>query len=83
MVVGSNPVAVINTLVKKADYDTKIGEIEKKLDHYHDHSNQYITTQEFNRLRTKKFAAKFKQANLATKADNANLVKKIQILMMN
>ena len=34
-------------LVKKADYNTKIGEIEKKiLDH--DHSNKYITTKEFN-----------------------------------
>ena len=34
-------------LVKKADYNTKIGEIEKKiLDH--DHSNKYIPTKEFN-----------------------------------
>ena len=30
-------------LVKKADYNTKIGEVEKKmLDH--DHNNKYITT---------------------------------------
>ena len=71
-----NKVADVSTLVKKADYDTKIGEIKKKLDHYHDHSNQYITTQEFNTLRTKNFAAKLKQAKLVTKADIANLVKK-------
>ena len=35
-------------LVKKADYDTKIGKIEKKiLDHNHD---KYITTQELKKL---------------------------------
>ena len=35
-------------LVKKADYDTKIGETEKKiLDHNHEN---YITAQEFNKL---------------------------------
>ena len=32
-------------LVRKADYDTKIGEIEKKITN-RDHSNEYITTQE-------------------------------------
>ena len=33
---------------KKTDYDTKIGEIEKKiLDHNH---TKYITTQELNKL---------------------------------
>ena len=33
-------------LVKKTDYDTKVRETEKKLDH--DHSNKYFTTEEFN-----------------------------------
>ena len=50
-----------SNLVKKADYDTKIAEIEKKiLDH--DHS-KYITTHEFNRLTAKNFAARLKQVN--------------------
>ena len=43
-----NAIQVVNAgnLVKKADYNTKIAEIEKKiLDH--DHS-KYMTTQEFN-----------------------------------
>ena len=41
------PVDDANNLVIKADYNTKIAEIEKKtLDH--DHNDKYITTQEFN-----------------------------------
>ena len=43
-------------LVKKADYDTKSGEIEKKiLDH---NSDKFITTQEFNKLTADNFAAR-------------------------
>ena len=43
-----NKIPNINSLVKKADYDTKITEIEKKLtDHSHD---KYITTPGFNTL---------------------------------
>ena len=46
-----------SNLVKKADYDTKIYEIEKKiLDRDH---NKYITTQEFNKLTSENFAVKF------------------------
>ena len=46
-------------LVKKADYVTIIGEIEKKiLDRDHD---EYITIQEFNKLRADKFALRLKQ----------------------
>ena len=53
---------------KKADYNTKIDEIEKKiLDH-----DKYVTTQEFNKHTTEHFATKLKQAKLATK----NFVKK-------
>ena len=48
-------------LVKKADYDTKIGKIEKRItDHYH--SNKYVTTEEFNKLTAENFAARLKQA---------------------
>ena len=53
--------------LKKNDYNTKINEIEKKItDHSHD---KYITTQEFNKLTAKTFAARLAQANLVTKSD--------------
>ena len=35
-----------SNLLKKTDYDTKISEIENKINDHH-HSNKYITTQEF------------------------------------
>ena len=41
----------------------------------HDH-NKYITTQEFIRLTSENFTARLKQANLASKNDIANFVKK-------
>ena len=41
----------------------------------HDHSNKYITTQEFNKSTAQNFAARLAQANLATKNDIAALVK--------
>ena len=63
-----------NNLVKKADYNTKIAETEKKiLDH--DHS-KYITTQEFNKLTAENFAARLAQAKLAFKADIDDFVRK-------
>ena len=42
------------------------------LDHVHD---KYITTQEFNKLTVENFAAKLKQANLASKNDIADFIK--------
>ena len=63
-----------DALVKKADYDIKNVEIEKKLDH--DLSNKCITTQEFNNLTANKFEARLKQANLATKGEIADFIKK-------
>ena len=63
-----------DNLVKKADYNTKIAETEKKiLDH--DHS-KYITTQEFNKLTAENFAARLAQAKLAFKADIDDFVQK-------
>ena len=45
--------------------NTKISEVEKKiLDHA-----KYITTPEFNNLKTESFAVTLKQANLVTKTD--------------
>ena len=55
--------------LKKANYVTKASEIEKKNDHNH---YKYITTQECNKLTSKNFDAKLKQANLARKNDIAN-----------
>ena len=69
---------------KKTDYNTKINEIEEKKI-IHDHSNKYITTQEFSKLTPQNIAARLPKANLASKIDIAALVKKNkkQILMIN
>ena len=59
---------------KKTDYNTKISEIGNKItDHDHD---KYITTPEFNKLTTENFSVGLKQANLPSKSDIANFVKK-------
>ena len=69
---------VLNTinsgLTKKTDYNTKISEINKKIfDHnYH----KYITTGKFNKLMADNFAARLKQASLATKTDIDDFVEK-------
>ena len=64
---------VTSDLVKKTDYNTKISKIEKKINHDHDN---YITTQEFNKLTSDNFTAKIKQVNLARKNGIADFVKK-------
>ena len=56
-----------SNLVKKTDLNTKIREIENKIND-HDHA-KYITTQEFNKLTADNFGARLKQANLASKTD--------------
>ena len=63
---------ISNLVKKKNDYNTKINEIEKKIT---DH-DRYITTQEFNKLTAKNFAARLKQVNLASKNDIVSFVKK-------
>ena len=60
---------------KKTDYNTKISEIENNVTTDHDH-DKYITTQEFNKLPPEHSTAKLAQANLASKNDIANFVKK-------
>ena len=60
--------------IKKADYNTKINGIEKKIiDHNHD---KYMSTAEFNKLTSENFDARLKQANVAIKSDIANFVNK-------
>ena len=59
---------------RKAEYNTKINEIEKKsTDHNH---NKYIATPEFDKLTSESFAARLKQANITSKNDIANFVNK-------
>ena len=58
-------------MVKKTDYNTKVTEIENKLNnHNHD---KYIDTQEFNKLAAV-FNARLAQANLVTKTTFDNTV---------
>ena len=53
--------------LKETDYNTKITEIENKLNnHNHD---KYIDTQEFNKLAADVFNARLQQVNLVTKTD--------------
>ena len=61
----------INDLVKKADYNTKIEEIEKKIHN----DDKDITTKEFDKFTEENFGVRLKQAKLVTKSDIANFVK--------
>ena len=62
-----NKIASVSNLIKKADYNTKVTEIENKLNnHNHD---KYIDTPEFNKLAANLFNARLAQANLVTKTD--------------
>ena len=71
---------VLASWLKRLTMTQKLLKLKKKiLDHNQD---KYITTQEFNRLTSKNFGAKLKRANLASKNDMADFVKK-QSLMIN
>ena len=70
-----NKIANVSGLVTKTNYNTNISEIENKIfDHNH---AKYITTQEFNKLTTKNFKARLKQADLVTKSDFDSQLKKL------
>ena len=68
----------VSNLVTKPDYNTKINEIENKSTTDHDH-DKCIATQEFNKLTSENFTARLKQANLASKSDIANFIKKTDL----
>ena len=69
-----NEISNVSNLVKEADYNTKISEIEKKVtDHNHD---KHFTSPEFNKLTAGNIAARLAQANLESKSDIANFVKR-------
>ena len=59
--------------MKETDYDTKISEMENKINSHYNF--EYINTQEFDKLTSDNFE-KLKQANLAAKNDFADFVKK-------
>ena len=62
-----NKISSITGLVKKTDYNTKITDIENKLNnHNHD---KYVATSEFNTLAANVFNARLAQANLIIKTD--------------
>ena len=63
-----NKISDVSSLVKKTDYNTKISEIESKVnDHNHD---KYITTPEFNTMAADVFKARFAaQTDLIRKPD--------------
>ena len=67
-----------SNLVKKAGYNSKISEIEKQIND-HNHSNNYSTTQGFNKLTSENFWCKIQTANLASKNDIVNFVKKTYV----
>ena len=63
-----------SNLILKTDHNINLNEIEKKIT---DHDYTKYITQEFNKLISENFAARLAQANLASKKDIANFVKKI------
>ena len=63
---------------KKNDYQTRIGEIGKKILDY-EHA-KYNAIREFNKLTVNVFTARLAQSKLATKDDIADFVKKILII---
>ena len=68
-----------SNLAKKTDYNMKTSEIEKKITDY-DH-DKYITTPEFNKFTAKNFAARLAQANLASKNEIANFLKRYSLII--
>ena len=62
-----NKIPGVSNLVRKTDYNTKVTEIENKVNH-HNH-DKYLDTSEFNKLAVDAFNARITQANLITKTD--------------
>ena len=76
MVKKCNAIQAFDTsnLIKKLTATQKL--MKLKRNHDHDHNNNYVTTQKFNKLTSEGFAARLKQANLASKNDIGDYVKK-------
>ena len=67
LITVENKIPDVSSLVTKTDYNTKITDIENKLNnHNHD---KYFDTSEFNQLAADVFIVRLAQANLITKTD--------------
>ena len=75
MITVENKIPSITGLVKKTDYNTKITDIENKLNN-HNHV-RYVATSEFNTLAANVFNARLAQPNLDLDAKLSSLNKKI------
>ena len=64
---AENKIPSASNLVKKTDYNTKITDIENKLNN-HNHG-KYIDAPEFNKLAADFFNVRLAEANLITKTD--------------
>ena len=62
-----NKIRSVSNLVKKTEYNTKVTEIEKKLNNYN--HDKYIDTSEFNKVASDVFNASLAQVNLMTETD--------------
>ena len=62
-----NKIPSVSDLVKTTDYNTKVAEIENKLNNHN--RDKYIDTSEFNKLAAEVFNASLAQANLIIKTD--------------
>ena len=70
LTVIENKIPNVSNLINKTDCNTKVAEIENKLNnHNHD---KYIDTQEFNKLADNVFNARLNQENLVKKTDFDN-----------
>ena len=75
-----NKIPSISGLVKKADYNTKITDIENILsNHNHD---KYVATSEFNTLAANVFNARLAQANLITKEKLLQIKQNIFLMIL-
>ena len=70
-----NKIPNVSNLVIKTGYNAKTSEIENKITTDHDHDKQ-ITAQEFNQFTSENVTATLAQANLTSKSNTANFVKK-------
>ena len=75
LIVVDNKTPNVSKVFRKTDYNTKINEIENKVDTDHDHG-KHITAQEFNELTSENVTARLKQVSLASKSDKAKFLKK-------
>ena len=82
LTIVENKIPDVRNLVNKTDYNTKVIEIENKLNnHNHD---KYIDTEEFNKLTADVFNTKIAQANLMNKTEfDAKLSSLIQKIVKN